>query len=311
MASKVLDEVRTAIGNAKDVVTEKSKEVLDVGKDGTVDIQDIIKLAIKTPGVHIDREAFLKKEFFKNYPQEVIQDAIDRTPALAGIPADELDKIADEVIKFERNCVSGISAALGVPGGAAMVVTASADIIQYYGYTLRAVQKLLYLYGFPELESKGEEVSLDSETTNRIILCLGVMNGVAGANNAVKAVANALAKGVEKKLLAAALTKGAFYPMLKATLRWFGVSLTKEVFAKTVKSAIPVVGGLVGGGITFLSFKPCCIRLQNVLRDTMLSNPEHVSSAAEETVLNDIIAGTVFDAEYEDIVEGSSDSEEE
>lgn len=311
MASKVLDEVRTAIGNAKDVVTEKSKEVLDVGKDGTVDIQDIIKLAIKTPGVHIDREAFLKKEFFKNYPQEVIQDAIDRTPALAGIPADELDKIADEVIKFERNCVSGISAALGMPGGAAMVVTASADIIQYYGYTLRAVQKLLYLYGFPELESKGEEVSLDSETTNRIILCLGVMNGVAGANNAVKAVANALAKGVEKKLLAAALTKGAFYPMLKSTLKWFGVSLTKEVFAKTVKSAIPVVGGLVGGGITFLSFKPCCIRLQNVLRDTMLSNPEHVSSAAEETVLNDIIAGTVFDAEYEDIVEGSSDSEEE
>ncbi len=311
MASKVLDEVRTAIGNAKDVVTEKSKEVLDVGKDGTVDIQDIIKLAIKTPGVHINREAFLKKEFFKNYPQEVIQDAIDRTPALAGIPAEELDKIADEVIKFERNCVSGISAALGMPGGAAMVVTASADIIQYYGYTLRAVQKLLYLYGFPELESEGEEVSLDSETTNRIILCLGVMNGVAGANNAVKAVANALAKGVEKKLLAAALTKGAFYPMLKSTLKWFGVSLTKEVFAKTVKSAIPVVGGLVGGGITFLSFKPCCIRLQNVLRDTMLSNPEHVSSAAEETVLNDIIAGTVFDAEYEDIVEGSSDSEEE
>lgn len=311
MASKVLDEVRTAIGNAKDVVTEKSKEVLDVGKDGTVDIQDIIKLAIKTPGVHIDREAFLKKEFFKNYPQEVIQDAIDRTPALAGIPADELDKIADEVIKFERNCVSGISAALGMPGGAAMVVTASADIIQYYGYTLRAVQKLLYLYGFPELESEGDEVSLDSETTNRIILCLGVMNGVAGANNAVKAVANALAKGVEKKLLAAALTKGAFYPMLKSTLKWFGVSLTKEVFAKTVKSAIPVVGGLVGGGITFLSFKPCCIRLQNVLRDTMLSNPEHVSSAAEETVLNDIIAGMVFDAEYEDIVEESSDSEEE
>lgn len=310
MASKVLDEVRTAIGNAKDVVTEKSKEVLDVGKDGTVDIQGIIKLAIKTPGVHIDREAFLKKEFFKNYPQEVIQDAIDHTPALAGIPADELDKIADEVIKFERNCVSGISAALGMPGGAAMVVTASADIIQYYGYTLRAVQKLLYLYGFPELESEGEEVSLDSETTNRIILCLGVMNGVAGANNAVKAVANALAKGVEKKLLAAALTKGAFYPMLKSTLKWFGVSLTKEVFAKTVKSAIPVVGGLVGGGITFLSFKPCCIRLQNVLRDTMLSNPEHVSSAAEETVLNDIIAGTVFDAEYEDIVEESSDNED-
>lgn len=310
MANKVFDEVKGAIGNAKDAVVGKTKDVLDVNNDGTVDIQDIIALAIKTPGVHIDRETFLRNELFKNYPQEVIEDAIARTPALAGIPADEIDKIADEVIKFERNCVSGISAALGMPGGVAMVATASADIIQYYGYTLRAIQKLLYLYGFPELNSDGGEVALDSETINRIILCLGVMNGVTGANNAVKAIASALAKGVEKKLLQAALTKGAFYPMLKSTLRWFGVSLTKEVFAKTVKSAIPVAGGIIGGGITFLSFKPCCMRLKDALMDTMLSNPEHVSSAEEETVLNDIIAGTVFDAEYEDIVEEPSDSEE-
>ena len=186
-----------------------------------------------------------------------------------------------------------------------MAATIPADVVQYYGYTLRAIQKLLYLYGFPEIDSDGEGISLDSETINRIVVCLGVMNGVAGANNAVKALAKALSVGVEKKLIAAALTKGTLYPILKSTLKWFGVKLTKEIFAKTVKNAIPVVGGIVGGGITFLSFKPCCMRLKDVLTDTMLSNPAHISSAEEEHVFSHIVDGS-YEAEYEEYGESHS-----
>ncbi len=313
MPSKILDSldaVKNALEKAKDVTVNKANEVLDVNNDGSVDIQDIIILALRTPGVHVNRENFLRKELFKNYPPEVIDDAVARTPALAGIPEEDIDKIADEVIKFERNCVSGISAALGMPGGAAMAATIPADIVQYYGYTLRAIQKLLYLYGFPEIDSDDEGISLDSETINRIIVCLGVMNGVAGANNAIKALAKALSVGVEKKLLTTALTKGTLYPILKSTLRWFGVSLTKEIFAKTIKNAIPVVGGVVGGGITFISFKPCCVRLKDVLTDTMLSNPKHVSSTEEEHIFSHIIDSTAYEVEYEECTEGHSLEEE-
>ncbi|MDD6270026.1 MAG: hypothetical protein PUA84_08240 [Oscillospiraceae bacterium] len=57
---------------------------------------------------------------------------------------------------------------------------------------------------------------LDSQTINQIILCLGVINGVAGANNAIKGMVKVLAGGVEKKLLNTALTKGTFYPLVKA-----------------------------------------------------------------------------------------------
>lgn len=309
MPSKILDSldaVKNALEKAKDVTVNKANEVLDVNNDGSVDIQDIIILALRTPGVHVNRENFLRKELFKNYPPEVIDDAVAHTPALAGIPEEDIDKIADEVIKFERNCVSGISAALGMPGGAAMAATIPADIVQYYGYTLRAIQKLLYLYGFPEIDSDDEGISLDSETINRIIVCLGVMNGVAGANNAIKALAKALSVGVEKKLLATALTKGTLYPILKSTLRWFGVSLTREIFAKTIKNAIPVVGGVVGGGITFISFKPCCVRLKDVLTDTMLSNPKHVSSTEEEHIFSHIIDGTAYEVEYEECTEDHS-----
>lgn len=308
MTNKMFDSfgaVKNALEKAKDTAVGKATEALDANNDGTVDIQDIIILAIKLPGVHITRESFLRKELFKNYPPEVIDDAVARTPALAGISEADIDRIADEVIKFERNCVSGISAALGVPGGAAMAATIPADVVQYYGYTLRAIQKLLYLYGFPEIDSDGEGISLDSETINRIVVCLGVMNGVAGANNAVKALAKALSVGVEKKLIAAALTKGTLYPILKSTLKWFGVKLTKEIFAKTVKNAIPVVGGIVGGGITFLSFKPCCMRLKDVLTDTMLSNPAHISSAEEEHVFSHIVDGS-YEAEYEEYGESHS-----
>lgn len=308
MTNKMFDSfgaVKNALEKAKNTAVGKATEALDANNDGTVDIQDIIILAIKLPGVHITRESFLRKELFKNYPPEVIDDAVARTPALAGISEADNDRIADEVIKFERNCVSGISAALGVPGGAAMAATIPADVVQYYGYTLRAIQKLLYLYGFPEIDSDGEGISLDSETINRIVVCLGVMNGVAGANNAVKALAKALSVGVEKKLIAAALTKGTLYPILKSTLKWFGVKLTKEIFAKTVKNAIPVVGGIVGGGITFLSFKPCCMRLKDVLTDTMLSNPAHISSAEEEHIFSHIVDGA-YEAEYEECGESHS-----
>ena len=297
---------KNVIIKAKDAVIK----ALDQNGNGTIDIEDIIVLAIKTPGVHITRANFLKKELFKNYPQEVIDKAIETTPAQAGIPSNKIDKIADEIIKFERNCVSGISVALGAPGGWAMAATIPADIVQYYGYTLRATQKLLYLYGFPEIDSDEEGLQLDSQTVNQIILCLGVMNGVAGANNAIKGMAKALAVGVEKKLLNTALTKGTFYPLVKAIAKWFGVKMTKTIFAGFFKKAIPIVGGVVGGGITFFSFKPCCFRLKNVLQDTVLSNPNHKSSAKEDEFVTSIIKGTVIDVDYDETIPADEDNDE-
>ena len=279
---------------AKDSIVK----ALDQNGNGEIDIEDIITLAFKTPGVHVTRANFLQKELYKNHPQAVIDKAIATTPAQAGISSDEIDNIADEVINYERNCVSGISAALGAPGGWAMAATIPADIVQYYGYTLRATQKLLYLYGFPEVDSDEEGIRLDSQTINQLILCLGVMNGVAGANNAIKGMAKALAVGVEKKLLNAALTKGTFYPLVKEIAKWFGIKMTKSIFAGFFKKAIPFVGGIVGGGITFFSFKPCCYRLKAALQDTMLSNPNHKSTSEENSFINSIKDEAFIDVDY-------------
>lgn len=273
----------TADGVAKgfDATQKFVIDAIDENGNGEIDIEDIIIKGLKTPGVRINREDFLKKEFFKNFSEETVKDAIEYTPMHAGITREEIDKIADDVIQYERNFVSGISAALGAPGGVAMVATIPADIIQYYGYLLRATQKLLYLYGFPQIDVNEKGHTFDSETINILILCMGIMYGTAGANNAMKAMANALGKGVEQKLLKTALTKGTIYPIVKSVSKWFGVKMTKEVFAGFFKKAIPVVGGVLGGGITYLTFKPCCDKLKNSLRDTRLSNPDYIEKAEE------------------------------
>ncbi len=288
--------VKDKAGHLADQSINSAIQVVDQNGDGKIDIEDVIILAMKTPGVKVNRNEFLEKELFKKYSSETIRTALDYNPLRAGISRDEVDKIADEVIKYERNCVSGISTVLGMPGGAAALATIPADVAQYYGYLLRATQKLLYLYGFPQIDIKeGKNHPLDSETMNILILCMGVMYGVANANKAINVLAKSLATGVEKKLVNMALTKGTIYPIVKSTAKWFGVKMTKAMFAGAFKKAIPVVGGVISGGLSFVSFKPCCDKLKASLRDTMLSNPDYKGSKEEDEIMAGLIAGETAD----------------
>lgn len=265
--------------------TEFANNTMDINGDGHVDIEDIIIMGLRIPGISVNRSEFLRSAFMKDFSHETIDSAVKFNPAYAGISTDKIEKYANEVIKFERNCVSGISAVLSTPGGIAMAATIPADIIQYYGYMLRVTQKLLYLYGFPEIDVTEKGKKFDTETLNILTLCIGIMYGVAGASNALKTVAKVLGEGVQKQLLKKALTKGTVYPIVKSISKWFGVNMTKEVFAGFFKHSIPVVGGVVGWGITYMSFKPCCEKLKASLQNTVLSNPEYNSEKYENLVI--------------------------
>lgn len=279
--SKAVSGAGQKASNLVSVGKDKVVSAIDINGNGEVDIEDFIIHGLRTPGIGINRASFLRAELQKKYPKETIDLVVEKNPAQAGITVEEVDKLADHVIAYERNCVTGISTALGMPGGAAMVATIPTDMIQYYGFMLRAAQKLLYLYGFPEINVQENDNVFDSETLNMLTLCLGVMFGVAGANQALRVIANALAKGVEKKLLRAALTKGTIYPIVKSIAKWFGVNMTKKVFAGFFKKAIPIVGGAIGGTITFFSFAPCCNKLRDTLRNTILSNTAVVIDESE------------------------------
>ena len=283
IVSNITQKSKDTIGTVQQGLTK----TMDKNGDGKVDIEDVIIISLSIPGIRINRAEFLQKELQRYCTQEEINNAIEHNPTYAKISSEIIDKIADQVIKYERNCVSGISTALSMPGGLAMAATIPTDIAQYYGYMLRATQKLMYLYGFPEIDTSEKNGVFDSETVNTLTICLGVMYGVAGANNALKAMATGLANGISKKIMSTALTKGALYPIVKNIAKWFGVKMTKKMLVGIVQKSVPIIGGVVGGSITFATFKPCCDKLKKSLQNTSLSNPNYIPSKDEDIIIID------------------------
>lgn len=275
MSETVAGETKTKGKISLEKTKQAIIDAIDENKNGEIDIEDIVIKGFKIPGIRINRENFLRKELIKSCSKETIDIAVKYNPMTANILIEDIDKLADEVIQYERVCVTGISAALGVPGGAAMAVTIPADIIQYYAYMLRAAQKLLYLYGFPEIASDEEGVVIDSESMTILIISLGVMHEVAGAKNALLVLSKALGKGVKKELMKKALTKGVIFQVSKKIAKYFSVNLTKEIFTSFFEKAIPVVGGVIGGALTYLAFKSRCDKFKSSLQNTIFTNPNY------------------------------------
>lgn len=178
-----------------------------------IDFETVLVESAKLPMVKIDRELFLRKELKGRYNPEVVEKAIQYSPAYAGISVEEINRIAKSCITAETTRVTAISAAAGIPGGFALIGTVPADLTQYFAHILRIVQELIYLYGWKELNLDSTE--MNQETKNLLILFVGIMFGVNGAVNAVNKVATQVAKQVAKKLPQKALTKGTVYPIVK------------------------------------------------------------------------------------------------
>ncbi|MDD7520580.1 MAG: hypothetical protein PUK26_00620 [Lachnoclostridium sp.] len=240
---------------------------------GELTFENVLMMALKTPGVKINRTKFLRKELIKYCSEDEVAEAIKGNPAKAGISKDIINKVSLQVINYETTKVTGISVAASLPGGAAAVGAAAADITSYFAFILRTVQELAYLYGFEQFDLKEDDV--DSETMNYILVFVGVMFGVQGASSTLKKFADVFAKHVAKKLSQKALTKGTIYPIVKKIALKVGVRMTKQIFADGVASLIPIAGGALSGGLTYVMFKPGCMKLRKNLMSYNLCDPEY------------------------------------
>lgn len=225
--------------------------------------EQVLATASSLPMVHIDRKKFLLKELIKFYPKEKVDIAIQNNPAYAGIDISIIDKIANSCINYETNKVSSISFAAGIPGGFAMAGTIPADITQYFAHILRILQKLIYLYGWEEILP--EDGSIDDDTSNIITLFVGVMFGVNGAASTITKISASAAQKASKNIAAKALTKGTLYPIVKKIAQALGVKMTKDIFARGVSKAIPIIGGIASGGLTYITYKPMAYKLKKYL----------------------------------------------
>lgn len=249
----------------------------------TSKFEQTLRATAQMPGVRIDREAFLRSELKRFCSDDQIARAIATTPAEANIPLSVIDQIANSVIKYETGKVTTISAVAGIPGGFAAFGTVPADVAQYYGHLLRVVQKLAYIYSWPDLfDGDG----MDAATESMLTLFIGVMFGVNAAQAGVAQVSALIAKQMAKKLPQQALTKGTIYPIVKKVATVLGVQMTKQIFAKSAAKIVPLVGAAVSGSLTFATFLPMSKRLRRHLASLPLTKP---SRASDTQLLRDTI----------------------
>lgn len=227
---------------------------------------DFLKKVVRFPGVRINRDEFLRQELTKlRASEEVIERALATSPALAGVPLLVLDTLADETITYETNKSAALSFAVGLPGGFAMLGTIPADLMQYYAHALRIMQKLAYLYGWRDLLADVDE---DDEMLGVLAVFFGVMLGVGGAAQSLTAFARIAAKtAYQKHVTKRALMSITWYPVVKYSLRVIGINITKSSFTKGASKIVPVIGGFVSSGLTFMALQTQSARLKGHLRE--------------------------------------------
>ena len=228
---------------------------------------EFLAKVVRVPGVRVNREEFLHQELRKlHMGDDAIQRAIDSKPAAAGITLAELDKLADEAISYETNKSAAISFVAGIPGGFAMLGTIPVDLMQYYVHALRIMQKLAYLYGWGELLPDGRDA--DDDTLGILAVFFGVMLGVGGAAQSLTAFARVAAKtAYQNHATKRALMSITWYPVVKHSLRLIGINITKSTAAKGFSKIVPVIGGFVSSGLTFMALQSQSALLKEHLRE--------------------------------------------
>ncbi|MBR4391832.1 MAG: hypothetical protein IKT08_06995 [Bacteroidales bacterium] len=233
----------------------------------------VLSASLRLPFVKVDRQAFLSKELSKFCTPMEVMTALEEGPLMV-LNKNEIDKLANQCIKYHLTMVSGTSALMGLPGGWWMAGTIPSDITQFYGHILSLMQKLIYLYGWPPLTDINNQ--LDDESLNIMTLFVGVMMGNKMAIEALAKLATQMSKNASVKISETVI---AHYAVKIA--QWIGVNMTKESFAKGVGKVIPLVGAPISATITYYTFRPMARRLKKHLDELYDMGMEHRKARSE------------------------------
>lgn len=226
----------------------------------------LITTALQLPGVKVERNAFLLETFAVNpktknplTSQEKMK-LLELGPISSGLATPrEVKKIAEELCNKRILSSTVASFTMGLPGGLAMAATIPGDVAQFYGFTLRIAQEIAYLYDKNDLWKDG---ALDeNEVRGELLLYLGTMLGVGGTAALLRYVTTAVAKKLATDLPKKALTKTIWYPIVKSLASYIGIKLTKDTAGKAIAKIVPILGGIVSGGITYVTLSKMSERL--------------------------------------------------
>jgi hypothetical protein len=225
----------------------------------------LLENVMKLPGAKVNRKSFLEREFKKYSKAELIERIKDAGTGNNGVTSELMDKAAAHVISGHAFTVTAVSFVSGLPGGLAMLGTIPVDLIQYYYHLAVLAQKLAYVYGWPDLAGEGREGLLYMVT-----VFIGMMTGVVNAEDELKALSETLGTDVLKKLSGIILAKAGILVLAKYAAGILGSKIFWSGYTRWAAKVIPLVGGLVSGGITAVTFLPLANTLKNELRKTIV-----------------------------------------
>jgi hypothetical protein len=223
---------------------------------------NVLGAALLIPGAKVDRKEFLTKEFRKYCNPETVEKILKEGTVKAGIEVKLMDKIADEAIVFHTGVATSLSFAAGIPGGLTMLATVPADIAQYYYHVIVIAQKLAYIYGLADMGM------VDDNFKSLLTLLVGVMVDVEDADKTVLELFSAQFK---KDVTAVALGKFFNKTILKIAVA-LSYRLTGKGVFQSIWKMIPLVGGVVSGGITLFTFNP----MGNKLKENLHKSTETI-----------------------------------
>lgn len=224
-----------------------------------------MKKLFTIPGVKVKRSTFLDELLVKhtdNYDR--IGLAVETTPFEAGFTKSTIDLLAKKVINNSAKLSTQKSVITGIPGGLWAAFTIPADTAQFFAHTLILAQKLAYLYGYDDL---WDEHASYEDARNELLLFLGVMFGVSGSAAAVQYLTTNLAREPLEKLLKDKIFETTIMETLKKVGQKVGYEITEQGMTKSVSSAVPLVGGVISGGMTYVTLKKMGERLRVTLSE--------------------------------------------
>lgn len=320
--STLVSTAGEAAGNMKENLGQMKEQIQEGGysEKAFEATQNVISTLSNMPVVRVNREEFLKKTFGGSpYLEQILQNGPQSVYSV-----ESLRKKANEIIKNSTRKTAVVSFAAGLPSNPlVMAVSVPADITQFFAFALNLAQKIAYLFGEDNLfttfdptddlvKNDGGVVPEDAQI--RMISYLGSMLGVTGASGLIMQTSKTAGANIGKKVAAKALTKTTWYPIVKKVGSILGYKITKKTVENFISKSVPIVGGFISGGITFVTFKPLGGRLADVFVKLlngdfdieMELNPEFAKTTGAS---DEDLDGDFIEAEFEEITEPDTNSE--
>ncbi len=219
-----------------------------------IEIDDILERVFHLPGIQVDRDELLTKVFRREYPRKM--DAIlEKGPVKAGVPREIIRRKARGRLKDATLKSSAASFMAGLPGGLTLAAALPADVMQNLIFSIRTAQEIAYLYG-QENFWQGTVGFKNPESRYKLLSYVAVMFAVTGADQLVRIMSEPFGL-----MLGTKIAEGTMQHIMERVAGVFGLKLTAQGTSKTVSKVVPVLGGVISGGMTFWGMQKTGMRL--------------------------------------------------